>query len=452
MFFLLALLSAFSLCMAGERPTPSVEIESAQEWTYDVEIRPLGERGAETTLLLHVLFVDRGEETATYWHTAGAATDGLPMPQRMGKWSGGVGVEPGGIRETVGQALLTLGERDYRASILKTQVAQPEEVQVGESWSWEGLTCELTGSNVVDGKSYRKIKAVDKNGSRSELLIEESTGRLVKAKQRLFIGRGDEFELQYSLKAKRELDAERAVSVVSWLEDLLAVCDGAGLDRDSSHWSPDDSLLAAMSSLVERAGVAGRSVFLAVVVQDVKSELERQGQRGRSLEELRKSIVGEPLPSFELTTTSGETISSRDLQGKVVLLHFWKYRHETLEAPYGHVGLLDFLARRANSSEVMVLGIAQVDRQSEVSIESQIQSARKLTDFMNLLYAVAIDDGEWLAKLGDPRSAMEVLPLWVVVDASGKVSRYEVGMLEVDPREGVRKLESWIKKAQSGDE
>ena len=72
------------------------------------------------------------------------------------------------------------------------------------------------------------------------------------------------------------------------------------------------------------------------------------------------------------------------------------------------------------------------------------RSARKLTDFMNLSYPIATDDGTLLKQLGDPRAAGGNLPLWIVVDRAGTVRAWKSGYYDVDPRHGLKELRSTV--------
>ena len=75
------------------------------------------------------------------------------------------------------------------------------------------------------------------------------------------------------------------------------------------------------------------------------------------------------------------------------------------------------------------------------------RSLKKLQEFMNLGYDVAIDDGALLTSFGDPRSLGSPLPLWVVIGHDGKVAHYHIGFYEIRPDEGLKQLDEAVVEA-----
>ena len=66
---------------------------------------------------------------------------------------------------------------------------------------------------------------------------------------------------------------------------------------------------------------------------------------------------------------------------------------------------------------------------------------------MNLTYPILFDDGAMLKQLGDPRVAGNRLPLFVVIDRSGRVVEYHSGHYEVHRDRGLEELDQIVKKA-----
>ena len=73
-----------------------------------------------------------------------------------------------------------------------------------------------------------------------------------------------------------------------------------------------------------------------------------------------------------------------------------------------------------------------------------LRSVKKLREFMNLDYPVAIDGGKVLDSFGDPRRLDAKLPLWVVIDAEGKVAGYKVGFYRIKADEGLKQLDELL--------
>ena len=99
------------------------------------------------------------------------------------------------------------------------------------------------------------------------------------------------------------------------------------------------SATKVIGSLEKQAEGTPFATLAAVVSRDVKA----QTQRTDDVDGLSKKFVGQTAPAFELTTLDKKTVSSKDLAGKIVVLHFWDYEGEPLAEPYGQVGYLDFL-------------------------------------------------------------------------------------------------------------
>ena len=140
---------------------------------------------------------------------------------------------------------------------------------------------------------------------------------------------------------------------------------------------------------------------------------------------------------------NGSTIPAADIQGKVVVLHFWEYRNENVLEPYGQTGYLEFLNHDMKRKKlvVKVIGVNVDPRVAErENSGAAIQSMRKFKEFMNLEYDVAVDDGTILGQYGDPRTLGSPLPLWIVIGHDGKIAHYHIGYYTIKPDEGLKQL------------
>jgi hypothetical protein len=66
---------------------------------------------------------------------------------------------------------------------------------------------------------------------------------------------------------------------------------------------------------------------------------------------------------------------------------------------------------------------------------------------MNLSYPLLVDLLDGVKQFGDPRVTGSKLPLFVVIDRSGKVIHYHAGHYEVNRDRGLEELESVIATA-----
>ncbi|GIS60168.1 MAG: hypothetical protein CM1200mP2_23930 [Planctomycetaceae bacterium] len=89
------------------------------------------------------------------------------------------------------------------------------------------------------------------------------------------------------------------------------------------------------------------------------------------------------------------------------MLHFWSYKGDQLVEPYGQVGYLDFLHGKRRRLGVAGVWVAvNPSFENPRTARAALRSVKKLREFMNLDYPVAIDSGKVLVLFGDPRRLM----------------------------------------------
>ena len=293
------------------------------------------------------------------------------------------------------------------------------------------------------------IVLVSTNNGRKQRLWISKTDKtlLVAAEQQVFMGRGEEFLLKLDLESAKPVDAAALEKLNKPLQTLL--------DLKSQFNRPDGETKAELNpeqiasaqkvigTLEKQAEGTPFATLAAVVNRDVKA----QTQRTDDVESLSKKFVGQAAPAFEVTTLDKKTINSKDLAGKIVVLHFWDYEGEPLAEPYGQVGYLDFLSNKRKKFGIEVVGVAVNESFSDgAKASGALRSVRKLREFMNLSYPIGTDDSTLLAKFGDPRKLGAKLPLWVVINPDGKIAHYHVGFYAIKPDEGLRPLDEAVMK------
>ena len=285
-------------------------------------------------------------------------------------------------------------------------------------------------------------------GARSLLTVDAQTGLIRSGSQRVTMGQGDQFELSWQLDAEEELDAATAERNLQAAARLLQL--QQELAREDAAAAPslsDEQLEIAAARLEELAAATTGSRFeklAAVISRDVQA----QQQRAASVEELARKFVGAAAPAFRLTGLDEKPVSAAQWEGKTLVLHFWAYRDDPLEEPYGQVGYLDYLMTR-HGDDVVVIGVAADPRFRDPSAAGQARrSVRKLKSFMNLGYEIAVDaSGDALKAFGDPTQYDAELPLWVVIGPDGKVAHYRTGFYEVDRERGLADLDDAVTEA-----
>ena len=186
------------------------------------------------------------------------------------------------------------------------------------------------------------------------------------------------------------------------------------------------------------------SRFVASIARDLLQQQKRlDGVAG-----LQKKLVGQEAPKWNLKLVDGTTFSSSDAKDKVVVLHFWQYRGEPLSEPYGQIGYLDFLNSKRKKLGVRVVGVNVDERFAGTENRgAATRSMKKLLEFMNVGYEMAIDDESTLAEFGDPRVSGASLPLWIVIGHDGKVVHYHSGFYDIKPDEGLKQLDDAVVEA-----
>jgi len=320
-----------------------------------------------------------------------------------------------------------------------------DRLAANANWTSGKLEYVVKRQTEVAGKQCWEVEATDNFGRRQKFFVEQNGPLLVAAERRVFMGRGDEFMLRVSLSGSRTLDAAEAARTQSAVAALRTL--QTGLERSEGTTKPElsatqiETTSAALPELVEKTEGLPLNKLVVAMSRDVTA----QSQRAGDVTSLQKKFVGQPLPDFVLPTLKGAQLDSASLRGKITVLHFWEYQGEPLEEPYGQVGYLDFLLTRRGRLGVNAIGVAVNEGLAKPETQAAAKrSVRKLRDFMNLGYPIALDGGSLIKQLGDPRQLDASLPLWVVVGPDGKIADYHVGVFPINPDEGLRDLDAVI--------
>jgi peroxiredoxin len=331
--------------------------------------------------------------------------------------------------------------------------AHVEELKPGGKFTAGKDRFEVIAARKMRERDCWHVEVSTDFGWKQILWVEQGSPLIVGVDERVFLTGGQEFRLSLRLEELEPLSDEQLAKQRVALDALLALKEG--LERPDG--TTVDTLTGAQlarsrEALKQLKDRAAETVF-ADLVADIERDVTRQVQRDGDLEELIQGRMGQPVPEFELATLGRKGVSHKDLKGKITVLHFWDYRGEPFVEPYGQVGYLDFLQGKRRKEGVQVYGVA-VSRQLGQPQERReaLRKIRKLRQFMNLSYPIALDSGKVLRDFGDPRQLGGKLPLYVVVDADGKVAHYHVGFYEIKADEGLRALDNVIeevKKRQS---
>ena len=423
-------------------------LSAATELQYSGSLTQLSRRGPSTAVKqfdVYVLITSTGSGQRCFYHVTERGGGGWAWPERFGQVL--LNAES---RRTAGRPAHILHTHDgtrYPVELAAPYFEFADRLGPDARWTAGKLSYEVAQQKKVANRDCWQINAADNFGRRQSFFVERDSSRLVAADRRVFMGRGDEFQLRMELTGSRTLDGEALERTTDTVDSLLAL--QSELDREAGEVKPelaDDQLAKATATLKSLIDVSAETP-LKNLVSTIARDVSTQSRRTEDVASLAKRFVGKAAPEFELTTLKKKTVSSKTQKGRISVLHFWEYNGDSIEEPYGQVGYLDFLLNRRGRLGVDVIGVA-VDKRFGTPADSgaALRSVRKLREFMNLSYPVATDSGATLRKFGDPRELGATLPVWVVLGADGKIAHYHVGFYSIRPDEGLRELDAAVVK------
>lgn len=368
---------------------------------------------------------------------------GWPWPERFGH----IALDPRN-RPMNRTRIQLLHEHDgvlYPVPLVQPVFEFAEKLRPDAEWTVERSTYQVVGSGKRGERACWQVEVSTNFGRSHTIWVAKDAPVVVAVEQRFFMGRGDQFRLTMDLSDEKSLGEEEWARLRPVVESLKGL--HAGLQRKEGATDPDlsDDQLQATEAVVEQLiGQAEGTPFsrlAATIDRDAKSQRQRLGD----VQSLARKLVGQPAPEFELKGLDGNAIPSDEREGRIVILHFWKYHGEPLTEPYGQVGYLDFMNNRRNKLGVRIYGVAVDPRLGEAqSAQAAVRQIRRLREFMNLSYPIALDDGALVKEFGDPQRLGARLPLWIVIDHEGNVVHYHAGYYDVKPQEGLRELDAVV--------
>ncbi|MBL8828825.1 MAG: TlpA family protein disulfide reductase [Planctomycetaceae bacterium] len=317
----------------------------------------------------------------------------------------------------------------------------------GATWSEGDMNYTVDAKRKFGEQETWRIEGANNYGPRRTVWIDVESPLVIAAEDRVFMGQGTEYQLQMRLASRNQLSNDERTATEAGFAALLDLREQ--LKRPARTQSPDwrpeqrELLKQAIPGLAKQI-TTGPLVRLLRVAS---SDLDSQSSRADALAELKQRNLGKPMVNVTVPTLSGDALDASQLKDKVTVLHFWDYRDAPLKEPYGQVGYVEFLYARHKAAGVQVYGVAVDGRfKEEDQRRGAITGVRKLKSFMNLTYPLLLDGGEWISKLGDPRTVGAELPLFVVVDQAGKIAHFHVGTYDVDQQDGLKELDAAVKK------
>lgn len=363
---------------------------------------------------------------------------GCAWPESFGQ------LDPGGVPTSVQPHIVYRYDGNlYSINLPPLFMKFPDQAAPESSWEQDGWKFTILERKSQSNTDCWHIEAREPRGRRQDLFVDAATGALVKASCSVFMGQGDQFDLEVERTGVQQVAEALAESTLELELELLDLQKSLNRrpDTQQTELSPRqlEDVVARQAKVYELAKDTELQDLAARILRDS----EKQQMRLKSTTDRASKLQGTEVPAFVLNRLNGGTLESSTLKGKTVVLHFWNYQDKPLSEPYGQTGYLDFLFNQRKKANVEVVGVCvSPDFSSADSLARGKRSARKLAEFMNLTYTLTWDDGSLLKSLGDPRETNGQLPLWIVLSPEGKVIHYHAGFYEIDTAKGLSELDA----------
>jgi peroxiredoxin len=443
------LIPTLIMSLAGAAPQGSLANLEAVELRYSGTLERHSRRGQdalpEKKFDIYVLIEPQGEGHTCFYAVTERGGGAWAWPERYGQMS---------LNDTnkrvEGRPIHILHTHDgtkYPIELAAPLNRFAGKIGITESWVSGKLKYSVHSNQKIGKRVCAHISGVDNFGRRENTYIEKDGSLVVAADRRVFMGRGDEFDLKFQLATVRALSGKAKEKTLQAAAGLMEV--QKTLDRKEGETKPEltTKQLSDISGLLKSLNIDAKETSLADFVVGVSRDVKAQTDRVGDVASLINKVVGKPAPKFSLPTLKRKTVSNKTQENRITVLHFWDYKREPLEEPYGQVGYLDYLSNRRSKNGVDVVGVAvNKDFANPERKGKATASVRGIREFMNLSYTLATDDGTVLKAFGDPRSLDAKLPVWVIIGPDGKVSHYHAGFYSIKPDEGLKELDAEVVK------
>lgn len=319
------------------------------------------------------------------------------------------------------------------------------QIREGATWNEGRLEYRVHGEKKIAGRACWEIEVRSPFGHKRTIFREKETPLVIAVRETVFIGQGEQHDLILELAERKQLEPEAIQAVEEAFASALELRSSLMRPARSDRSELSDAQLAQLRKELPVIAKTAAKTPLAAIVAEGQEDLQSQRGRSAAAAALRDQVLGKAAGEFKLSDVAGKEVTQENLRDKVTVLHFFPYRDTPLEEPYGQVGYLDFLARKRAKEPLQIIGVSVDERVADVSQRRSVAAAaRKFRDFMNVGYAIVLDDGSFLKRFGDPRNAGGKLPVFVVIGKDGKVVEYHAGLYEVKPQEGLAELDQII--------
>lgn len=360
--------------------------------------------------------------------------EGCPWPDAFGTATNAAG---GGVTPHL---LYRFDGTPYIISLPDLKMKLPDNLNQASNWDIGNWNWQVAGQLDRDEKTVRLI-AKERRGRKQTAAFDRNTGWLTEAKLDVFMGRGEKFQLLLKRTSVDKVPNALQAHLLGAQEKLLKLQADLNRRPDGQRSDLTARQIRLAESTLQQLQDAPETLPLQPLLSRIAKQVAMQSSNMKAAASAKADMLNRTISNFTMTQLNGRPFDSTTLKEKPTVLHFWSYSQNALEEPYGQVAYLEFIKTRRTQDHLNVIGIITNPLvQSAEHQTVELRSARKVTEFMNLSYPVVYDDGQ-LQKQCDPTSsAGNDSPVWIVLDATGKVVHYHQGFYEVDRRHGLKEL------------
>ncbi len=367
-------------------------------------------------------------------------------------WPERVGMIPNpkspAIRSRLMGILLAHEGQQYPVAIRSPLFEFQEKLVPQAAWSDGRRDYVVTRPRKIMNRDCFQIDVSSNLGRSQTLVVEAISGIVISLDERVFVGRGVEFQLKLELQSQTQLaDGDLAKNRQVW-DSLLAIQTRLNRTGEQKVLELTSDQVSRLRQDLPRIEKEAEGTSWSRIVASIARDLQQQQKRLDGVAGLEKKLVGQAAPKWMLKRTDGTMVTDETFKDQVVVLHFWQYRGEPLSEPYGQIGYLDFLYSKRKKLGLAVVGVNVDERfANPQQAGAATRSMKSLLEFMKIGYEMTMDDGSVLAEFGDPRAQAAPLPLWIVIGHDGRVAHVHTGFYSIKPDEGLKLLDDAVVEA-----
>ena len=180
-------------------------------------------------------------------------------------------------------------ERNYAVPLVLPFFPKPELIEPGGSWRQDGVAYETVDEKRIQNRDCWEIRATTGTARHHTLFVDKQSGLIVAARQTVFMGQGDKFEVVVELSGFKALDKPASEGLNPAIQSLLSLRGKLNRTGDRFANLTQEQLQAALGM---RDSLSVDDPTLKKFVTEVQADLETRSKRMQRVDDLKKDLVG----------------------------------------------------------------------------------------------------------------------------------------------------------------